>query len=129
MEGPDFKRRRVAVAATSHSSSTRRPASFRDHPPSASFPQGVLALKGGGESVPESAPAPELPLVLQHILKGYQSGAVGNSVDEAMRKNLALGVGEFLALANAFSHEAQSNVKEQRALAEELALVKEQLAQ
>jgi len=30
-----FKRRRVAVAVTSHSSSTRRPASLRDHPPNA----------------------------------------------------------------------------------------------
>jgi len=38
-EGPIFKRRKAATATTSHSSSARRPASFRDHPPSASSPQ------------------------------------------------------------------------------------------
>ena len=73
MEAPVFKRRKAATAATSYCSSTRRLASFRDNPSSASSPLGPLALEGGGESVPEPAPAPapELPLVLQHILKGY----------------------------------------------------------
>jgi len=46
-------------------------ASAPSAPPSASFSQGLLALEGGGESVLELAPAPELPLVLQQILKGY----------------------------------------------------------
>jgi len=73
MEAPVFKRRKAATAAASNSSSARRPASFRDKPPSASYPQGLLALEGGGESMPKSAPAPAfvLPLVLQQILKGY----------------------------------------------------------
>jgi len=65
MEGPVFKRLKAATTTTSHSSSVRRPASFRDHPPSASSPQGRLALEGGGESVPEPGPTPKLPLVLQ----------------------------------------------------------------
>jgi len=64
MEGPVFKRRKAATSATSHSSLARRLASFRDHLPSASSPQGPLALEGCGESVPELALAPELPLVL-----------------------------------------------------------------
>jgi len=73
LDGPVFKRRRAATTTTSHSSSAGRPASFSDNPPSASSPRGPLALEGGGESVPEPAPdpAPELPLVLQQILKGY----------------------------------------------------------
>jgi len=44
MEGPCFKRRKAAVVVTSHSSFARCPASFRDHPPSASSPQGLPAL-------------------------------------------------------------------------------------
>ena len=130
MEGPAFKRRKAAKAATSHSSLAGRPASFRDNPPSSSSPQGPLALEGGNESVPEPAPAPtpELPLVLQQILKGYRKGAMGSYTIEAVQKNLALSLGEFFAQANASSHEAELETKEQLALVEELALVKEQLA-
>jgi len=51
------------------------------------------------------------PLVLQQILKDYQKGATGNSSDEVVRENLALGLGEFLALADAFSHKAESKAK------------------
>jgi len=64
MDDPVFKRRRVAVAATSHSSSDRRPASLKDHPSSALSPQSLFALEGGGESVSEPASAPKLPLIL-----------------------------------------------------------------
>jgi len=130
MDGPVFKRRKAATAATSHSSCARRLASLRDYPPSVSSPQGPLALEGGGESVPEPAPAPapELPLVLQQILKGYQKRAMGSSTPEAVQENLALSLGEFLAQANASSHEVELKAKEQLALAEELALAKEQLA-
>jgi len=130
-DGLVFKKRRGAVAAISRSSSVRHPASLKDHPPSASSPQSLFALEGGGESIPEPAPtpAPELPLVLQHILKGYQKGAIGSSNEEAVRESLALSFGEFFTQDDAFSHEAESKAKEQLALAEELALVKEQLAQ
>jgi len=127
LDGPVFKRRKVATAATSHSSSVGRPASFRDNPPSASSPRGHLALDGGGKSVPEPAPAPapELPLVLQQILKGYQKEAMESSTNEAVQENLALSLGEFFAHANVSSHEAELKTKEQLALAEELARVKE----
>jgi len=118
-----FKKRRVAVATVSNSSSARRLALLIDHPPSASSPQSLFTLEGGGESVPELVP--KFPLVLQQILKGYQKGAMGSSNNKAVRENLALSVGEFLAQADAFSHEAESKAKEQLALAKELALVKE----
>jgi len=52
VEGPIFKRRRAVEATTSHSTTIGRPTSFRDHPPSASSPHGLLALEGGGESTP-----------------------------------------------------------------------------
>jgi len=57
MEVPVFKRRKAATAATSHSSSTGRLASFRDNPPSASFPRGPLALEGGSERMLKPVPA------------------------------------------------------------------------
>ena len=78
-EGIVFKRQRVVVAATSHSATDGRPPSFKDHPPSASSPRALLALEGGGESVPRGdqvSPAPELPVVLQHALKSSQEKEV-----------------------------------------------------
>jgi len=128
--GPVFKRRKATTAATSYSSSAGRPTSFRDNPPSASSPQNPLALEDGGKSThePPLAIAPELPLVLQQILRGYQQGTMGSSTTEAVQENLALSFGEFFAHANSSSHEAELKTKEQLALAEELALVKEELA-
>jgi len=129
MEGPVFTRRKITTIATSHSSSARRPASLRDNPPSTS-PQNLLALEDGAESVPEPVPAPtpELPLVLQQILKGYQKRAMGSSTEEALQESMALNLGEFFARANSSSHEAELKTREQQALADELARVKEQLA-
>ena len=101
-----LKRRRAAVAAPSHSKSSSRPASFREHPPSASSLQSLFVLEGGGENAPEPpcAPAPELPLILQQILKGYQKGVMGSSTNKAVRENLALSLSEFFAQADTFSH-------------------------
>jgi len=53
---------------------------------------------------------------------------MGSSTNEAVQENLALSLGEFFAQANASSREAELKAKEQMALAEELALVKMQLA-
>jgi len=66
-EGPIFKRKRAIVTTTSHSTIVGRPASFRDHPQSASSPRGLLALEGGGESAygnDQTPLAPELPAIL-----------------------------------------------------------------
>jgi len=49
--------------------------SFRENPPSASSPCGLLALEGNGENTPggdQVPPAPELPTVIQHDLKCFQ---------------------------------------------------------
>jgi len=43
-----FKKRKVAVAAISHSSSVGRPTSLRDHPPNASSPPEPLCVRGWG---------------------------------------------------------------------------------
>jgi len=131
LDNPVFKRRRTAVAASSHSTSASRPASFREHPPSASSPQSLFAHEGGGENAPEPVPtpAPELPLVLQQILKGYQKEAMGGSNEKVARESLAFNLSEFFAQVDAFSREAESKTKKQLALTGKLDLVKEQLAQ
>jgi len=54
---------------------------------------------------------------------------MGSSSGKAVWEILALSLGEFLSQLDAFSHEVESKAKEQMALAEELALAKEQLAQ
>jgi len=51
---------------------------------------------------------------------------MGSSTNEAVQENLALSLSEFFVQANTFSHEVESKAKEQLALAEELALAKEQ---
>jgi len=53
---------------------------------------------------------------------------MGSSTNEAVQENLALSLGEFFAQAHASSHEIELKAKEQLTLVEELALVKEQLA-
>jgi len=76
-EGPVFKRRRVVVAATSHSTTVGRLASFRDHPPSASSPHDLLALEGGGENAPgneKTQPSPSCPLSFSMPSKASNEG-------------------------------------------------------
>jgi len=128
--GPVFKRRRTTAVATSHSSSDRRLASLRDNPPSASSPPQYLALEEGAETVlePTPTPAPELPRVIQHILRGYQQETLGNFADEALPESKALSLGGFLARTSSSFHQAEVKAKEHQALADELALVKEQMA-
>jgi len=89
-EDPVFKRRRTTTVAVSHSSSEKNAESLRDHPPSASTPPNYLALEEGAETTPEPTPtpAPELPWVVQHVLRGYQQETLGSSVDEALMEGM-----------------------------------------
>jgi len=129
MEGPALKRRKTTMVATSHSSSARRSISLRDNPPSASSPPNFLAPEEGAESVPKPAlaPAPELPLGLQQILRGYQQEAMGNSADKALQESMSLSLGGFFARATSYFHQAEAKTKKQQALTDELAQVKEQM--
>jgi len=115
VDGSVFKRRRTAAVATSHSSTDRRLASLRDNPPSASSHPRPLALEGGAETVPEPSPAPspELPRVIQHILRGIQQEALGNLDDGALPENMALSIGWLLAHANFSTYQAEARAKEQ----------------
>ena len=128
-EGVVFKRRRKLVATPSHSSTHGRPSSFREHPPSTSSPHGLLPLEGGDKNAPTSEQtrsAPELPVVLQHALKGFQRGAAEHLDEDAARARLGLSFDEVLAQSNAHISRTEVRVKEQVALVE--AKAKEELA-
>ena len=130
VDGPAFKRRRTNTVATSHSSSNRRLASLRDNPPSASSPSCPLALEEGAETVPDPspAPAPELPWVIQHVLRGIQQEALGNLDNGALPENMALSLGGLLARASFSSHQAEVRARERQTLTDELAQLKEHMA-
>jgi len=100
-KGPAFKRHRAMVTATSHSSTEGTPASLRDHPPSASSPPGHLALEGDSKNAPATPPAPELPAVLQHALKVFQSAVVEDLDEVISRERLGFNFGTLLAQSNA----------------------------
>jgi len=73
-EGIVFKRRKVAAAATSHSSTEASPSSYRDQPLNASSSHKPLVIEGGGESTPEGVHVPpvlEFPSALRHTHKRF----------------------------------------------------------
>jgi len=111
-EGPVFKKRRAVVATTSHSTTIGRPASFRDHLPSASSPHGLLALEGNGESAPgneQTPPTPELLVVLQRALKSFQERRAAEDLDEEMnREHMGRGLGQFLVHFSAPTSKAET---------------------
>jgi len=71
-----FKRQMVGdVEAPTHSAFDGHAPSFRDTPPSASFPHDLIVHEGGGESTPDdhqTPPAIELPAILQQALRRFQ---------------------------------------------------------
>jgi len=123
VDGPVFKRRRTTAITASHSSSDKHPGSLKDNPSSASSPPRYLALEEGAETAPEPipAPAPELPRVIQHILRGAQQEALGNLDDGVLPENMTLSLGGLLARANFSSHQAEVRANEQQTLTDELA--------
>jgi len=127
-EGPVFKRRRTTIVAASHSTSNANAESLREHSPSASTPPNYMALGEGAETAPEliPAPAPELPQVVQHMLKGFQQVPPESPADEAVVESVAYCLGEFFSHASSWRHQTETRARDYQALAEELALVKEQ---
>ena len=87
-----------------------------------------MALGEGAETAPEliPAPAPELPQVVQHMLKGFQQVPPESPADEAVVESVAYCLGEFFSHASSWRHQTETRARDYQALAEELALVKEQ---
>ena len=90
-EGPTSKRLRCTPVMSSHSSSTGRSVSPLDHTTSIS-----LLPDLGGTIASPTPPALELPLVLQHVLKGFQLGVTMDLDEAAARERLASILGLFL---------------------------------
>jgi len=95
-EGPISKRLRPMPTMASHSSSTGRSVSPLDH--ATSVP---LFPDLSGTSASAIPPALELPLVLQHALKGFQLGVTVDSDEAAARERLGFNFGALLAQSNA----------------------------
>jgi len=127
-----FKRRRTNQVVASPSSSSHDAESLRKHPPSATSPPRRLAL--GGEVEPEpaptSAPAPELPPLVQELLKGYLRRASPRGPSEGAKKeSMAYYLGAFLACATSWRDQARAKASELstlQALEKEVASLKEE---
>ena len=106
-EGPISKRLRLTAATTSHSSTSDHSTSRRDRTPSSpSFPN----LFDGGTSASVTPPSLELPIVLQHALKGFQLEVMVDSDEVAARERLGYNFGALLAQSNALITRPEARV-------------------
>jgi len=124
-----FKRQRVGEAIASFPSASGGTPTFRDNPPSASSPCQLVVHEGAGESVPEAQQvpfAPELPMLLQQILKHFQDKEVLESLGgNLFQDHIVHYLGDFLVASNLDLSRAQEaeNIKTRMAkLEEELSL-------
>jgi len=85
-----------------HSSSIGRSVSPRDHT------IGVPLLPDLGGTGASTPPVLELPLVLQHAIKGFQQGVIANSDEAAARERLGFNFGALLAQSDALLTRAES---------------------
>jgi len=83
-------------------------------------------LKVAARAPPAAPSAPELPVVLQHALKSFQTGVTKDSNEATTRERLGLNFGALLAQSNTFISRTEVRVKEQVALVE--AKAKEEMA-
>jgi len=121
-EGLISKRPKPTPAMTSHSSSTSRSVSPLNH--TTNVP---LFPDLGGTSASGTPPVLELPLVLQHALKGFQLEAIVDLDEAAARERLGFNFGALLAQSNALLTRAEPGV-EAKTEASPLAALREELA-
>jgi len=119
VEGQVFKRRRTTrvapQAVTSTSSSNHDADSLREHPPSATSPPQPMALEGGTETEPTSAPPPalELPPPVQEMLRGYfHKLSPGSRAEGTKKEGMNFYLGAFMACANTWRDQAKAKAKE-----------------
>ena len=113
-----FKRQRVGEAVEPSPSASGGTPTFRDNALSASSLFQLLVHEGGGESAPEGQQvpsAPELPMLLQQILKRFQDKEVLESLDS---------LGDFLIASNL----ALSRAQEAEELKARMAELEEELS-
>jgi len=90
-EGPIYKKPKPTPVMVSHSSSFGRSASPRGHS------TGVSLLPGLGGIGVFTPSASELPLILQHAIKGFQQGVTMDLDEAAAREKLGFDFGALLA--------------------------------
>jgi len=90
-EGPIYKKPKPTSVMVSHSSSSGSSASPRGHTTGVSL---LLDLGGTGASAPS---VPELPLVLQHAIKGFKQGVTVDLDEAVARERLSSDFGALLA--------------------------------
>ncbi|XP_068474813.1 uncharacterized protein [Phaseolus vulgaris] len=122
-EGQVFKRRRTTRASpqavTSTSSSNHGIDSLRENPPSATSPPQPMALEGGTETEPTSAPppAPELPPPIQDTLRGYlKKMSPCDQAEGPKKEGMYYYMGAFIACANSWREQAKAKAIEASAL-------------
>ena len=122
-EGQLFKRRRTTRAApqvaTSTTSSSHVAESLRENPPSATSPPQPMALEGGTETEPTSAPPPtsELPPPIQDTQRGYLEKMSPRGQAEGPKKEgMYYYMGAFMACANTWREQAKAKAIEASAL-------------
>ena len=97
--------------APSHSASGGLTPAFRDNPLSSSSPCQLVIHESGGESAPkgqEVPPTPELPALLQQILKRFQDKEVLESLSgNHFQDRVAHDLGDFLIASNLALSKAQ----------------------
>jgi len=98
------------MVMTSHSSTVDRLASSRGQTPSAPSSFNLFALVDGGASILVAPYAPELPVVLQHALKGFYLEMTVDSGEMAARERLGLNFGALLAQSNALITKPEARV-------------------
>jgi len=101
-EGLICKRPKPMLVMVSHSSSIGRFVSPRNHVTGVPL---LPDLGGAGASTPL---VPELPLVLQHAIEGFQQGVTADLDEAATRERLGFNFGALLAQFNALLSRAES---------------------
>jgi len=123
-----FKRQRVGESVAPSPSASGGTPAFKDNPPSTSSPDQLVLREGGGESTPKGQQvpsAPELPMLLQQILKRFQDKEVLESLSgNLFHDRVAHGLGDFLIASNL----ALSKAQEAEELKARLAELEEELS-
>ena len=102
IEGPIYKKPKPTSVMVSHSSYSGRSASPRGHTTGVSL---LPDLGGTGASTPFVL---ELPLVLQHAIKGFQQGVTVDLDEAVVRERLGFHFGALLARFNVLLSRAES---------------------
>jgi len=136
VEGQVFKRQRTTHHApqqvASATSSSHGAESLREDPTSITSPPQPIDLEGGVEAEPTTVPppAPELPLPMQHSLRGFLCRlSLRGQAEGPLKESLYYYMGAFMSCAHSWHAQARAKAVEAssfQALEKEVASLKEE---